>query len=200
MGADFGPDSWCSKSRRAFRAFLFTTIFTVFYEVSFIGSFTWNKSLVVGNWSGNPSDAVVHNLQCLCIVLCSLGTGASLPLNIHFLPSIVECSKRKETIRFEIRNRTFLSTTALVWSRYSDWLRAGRPRGRSSSRDMVKNFSRIFTSSCRPYRLWGHPASHLMRAGGKVSGPWSWPLKLVPRSRKCESIHPLPPTPSWRNG
>jgi hypothetical protein len=33
-------------------------------------------------------------------------------------------------------------------SRYSDWLRAGRPRGRSSSPDSVKNF--LASTSSRP--------------------------------------------------
>jgi hypothetical protein len=35
---------------------------------------------------------------------------------------------------------------------YSDWLRAGRQRGRSSSPSNVKNF---FSSPSRPDRLWG---------------------------------------------
>jgi hypothetical protein len=38
-------------------------------------------------------------------------------------------------------------------SRYSDWLRAGRPRGRSSSPGSVK----IFSSPRHPDRLWGSP-------------------------------------------
>jgi hypothetical protein len=57
-------------------------------------------------------------------------------------------------------------------SRYSDWLRVGRPTDRSSSRSRVKNF------------LWGsgvHPTSYPMDtggsfSGGKVTGAWSWPI------------------------
>jgi hypothetical protein len=37
--------------------------------------------------------------------------------------------------------------------------------------------------------------------GGKVVGEWSLTthLQLVPKSRKCGSIHPLPHTSSWRS-
>jgi hypothetical protein len=34
------------------------------------------------------------------------------------------------------------------WSRYSDWLRVGRPRGRSSNPGRVKNF--LFSTQSRP--------------------------------------------------
>jgi hypothetical protein len=62
--------------------------------------------------------------------------------------------------------------------------------------------SSIFSSSRRPDRLWGHPASYPMATGGsfpggKSAGAWSWPHhQLVPRSRKCGSIYLLPHTPS----
>jgi hypothetical protein len=51
-------------------------------------------------------------------------------------------------------------------SRYSDWLRAGRPRGRSSSPGCSKNF--LF--SRRPDRLWVHPAFCPMCTGGSFPG------------------------------
>jgi hypothetical protein len=49
-----------------------------------------------------------------------------------------------------------------------------------------------------------HPISYPMCTGSsfpgvKAAGTWSWPLHLVPRSRKCGSIHPLPHTLSWRS-
>jgi hypothetical protein len=82
-------------------------------------------------------------------------------------------------------------------SRYSDWLRAGRRKSRSSSPGRVKNF--VFSTSSRP-------------ALGPTQPPIQWVpgifprgvkltthLKLVPRSRKRGSIHPLPHTPSWRS-
>jgi hypothetical protein len=66
--------------------------------------------------------------------------------------------------------------------------------------------SRIFTSPCRPDRFCGPPnllynGYRDLFPGGKAAGAWSWPLtlQLVPRSRKCGSIHPLPHTPSWRS-
>jgi hypothetical protein len=70
--------------------------------------------------------------------------------------------------------------------------------------------SRYGHESSLPYRVqtgsWAHSASYPMGtgrsfSGGKAAGAWSWTthLKLVTRSRKCGSIHPLPPTPSWRS-
>jgi hypothetical protein len=47
-------------------------------------------------------------------------------------------------------------------SRYSDWLRPGRPRGRSSSPDRVKNF--LFSTSSRP-GSGVHPTSYPMGTG-----------------------------------
>jgi hypothetical protein len=49
-------------------------------------------------------------------------------------------------------------------SRYSDWLRAGPPRGRNSS----PGKSRIFTSPFRPYWFWG-PLSLLCNAYWKLA-------------------------------
>jgi hypothetical protein len=61
-------------------------------------------------------------------------------------------------------------------SRYSDWLRDGRPK--VGVRVPVE--SRIFTSSCRPDGSGAHPASYQMGAGlfprGKAAGAWSWSL------------------------
>jgi hypothetical protein len=63
---------------------------------------------------------------------------------------------------------------------------------------------RIFPSSCRPDRLCGPP--NFLSTGYRVlflrglSGPGvklTNQLQLVPRWRKCGSIHSLPHTPSW---
>jgi hypothetical protein len=58
--------------------------------------------------------------------------------------------------------------------------------------------SRIFSSPHRPHRLWSPP--NLISNGYRVLFPRGQSgrvLQLVPRSRKCGSIHPLPHTPSW---
>jgi hypothetical protein len=45
-----------------------------------------------------------------------------------------------------------------------------------------------------------HPASYRMGTGRSLAGSWSRPLtSILPRSRKCGSIHPLPHTPWWRS-
>jgi hypothetical protein len=62
-------------------------------------------------------------------------------------------------------------------SRYSDWLRAGRPRGRSSIFGVVKNVH--FSLSCRPALGPTKPPIQWVPGsfpGGKVAVAWSWPL------------------------
>jgi hypothetical protein len=87
-------------------------------------------------------------------------------------------------------------------SRYSDWLRAGRRRGRSSSSGKVKNF--LFSTLSRPALGSTQPSNQLGTecsfAGGKAAGAWRWPLtsNWVPRSRKRGTVHPICHTPSWR--
>jgi hypothetical protein len=79
--------------------------------------------------------------------------------------------------------------------------RAGQLRGWSLSPAGVKNFH--FSMLFRP-ALGVHPTSYPMGTGGSfLRGKSSRGVKLtthlqlVPRSRKCGSIHPLPHTPSW---
>jgi hypothetical protein len=58
--------------------------------------------------------------------------------------------------------------------------------------------SKIFTSSCRANRLWGSP--NFQSPGVKRPGPDAdTHLRLMPRSRKLGSVHPLRYTPLWRS-
>jgi hypothetical protein len=87
-------------------------------------------------------------------------------------------------------------------SRYSDWLRAGRPRGRSSSPGRVKNF--LFSTSSRPV-LWpiqppiqwvpGALSPEVKRPGREVvhSPPTSVEVK------KTWVYISTPCVPSWRS-
>jgi hypothetical protein len=66
--------------------------------------------------------------------------------------------------------------------------------------------TRIFSSPQCPDRLWGPPSllsnEHwwIFPRGCNISGvKLTTHLQLVPRSRECGSIHPLPRTPSWRS-
>jgi hypothetical protein len=52
----------------------------------------------------------------------------------------------------------------------SDWRRAGRWKGRSSSPGRVKNFLHVI-QTCSG----AHPAPCPVGAGGKAAGVWSWP-------------------------
>jgi hypothetical protein len=59
--------------------------------------------------------------------------------------------------------------------------------------------SGIVSSLYRPDRLWGHPATCSVDTGGsfrevkRQGGEADHSPQLVPRSRKCGSIHPLSP-------
>jgi hypothetical protein len=79
---------------------------------------------------------------------------------------------------------------------------AGRLRGRGSSPGSVKNFH--FSMLPRP--ALGSTQPPIQRVSGALSRGYSGRgvkltthLQLVPMSRKCRSIHPLPHTPSWRS-
>jgi hypothetical protein len=81
-------------------------------------------------------------------------------------------------------------------SRDSDWLQARWPRVRSSSPGRVKNF--LFSTSSRtglgPPNLFSNGYREWSGRGVKLTTH----LQLLPRSRKCGSVHPLSHAPSWR--
>jgi hypothetical protein len=74
--------------------------------------------------------------------------------------------------------RTHLTEEPGWRSRYSDWLRAGRPRGRSSSPGSGKNFH--FSTFSKPaLGSTQHPIQSERGAffpEGKAAGAWSWPV------------------------
>jgi hypothetical protein len=91
--------------------------------------------------------------------------------------------------------------TTLTLPPYSDWLWAGRLRGWGSSPGRVKNYyfsmsSRPALGSTQPPIQWVPGALSRGESGRGVK--LTTRLQLLPRSRKCGSIHPLPHTPSWR--
>jgi hypothetical protein len=92
---------------------------------------------------------------------------------------------------------SFLLTVFL--SRYSDWPRAGRPRGLSSSSARVKNFLTVQTDS------GVHPTSYTMATGAlspEVKRPGLEADHSPPASVEVKKIWiytPLPYTPSWRS-
>jgi hypothetical protein len=81
----------------------------------------------------------------------------------------------------------------------SNCLRAGRPRDRSSSHSSVGLGQEY--SPCRPNRFCD--PSNLLSNGYREQSDQgvklTTRLHLLPRSRKCGSIHPLLHTPSWRS-
>jgi hypothetical protein len=101
-----------------------------------------------------------------------------------------------------LHNLFFVKASMLLfsvgYSLYSDWLWAGRPRGRSSSSGRIKRLS----SPYRPGRLWGPTSLTSNGYQGFLSGvKWprheaDHPIQLVSRSRIRGSIHPLSYTSS----
>jgi hypothetical protein len=82
-----------------------------------------------------------------------------------------------------------------VRNRYSDWLRAERPRGRSSSPGRVKNLllstsSRLALGPTQPPIQWVPEAlsPEVKRPGRKTDHS----LPTSAEIKKCGSIHPLP--------
>jgi hypothetical protein len=97
-----------------------------------------------------------------------------------------------EFLYYCFTNGYIKSSQIFLGSRCSDWLRAGRPRGRNSSPRRVKSF--LFFTSSRPVLGPNQPPMQCLPwafLGGEAAGAWSW--QLVPSSRKCGSIHPPPP-------
>jgi hypothetical protein len=105
----------------------------------------------------------------------------------HYLQQVISCSWIMEI---------------LCYHSNTDWLRAGRLRDRGSSPGRVKNFH--FSISSRP--ALGSTQPPIQWVPGALSRGYSGRgvkltahLQLVPRSRICGSIYPLPHVPSWHN-
>jgi hypothetical protein len=85
-------------------------------------------------------------------------------------------------------------------SLYSDWLRAGRPRDRSSNPGSAEDFSLLYV--IQTTNSGAHPATYAMKGGGGSLGVSFRSVELttlqrpIPRSRICGSLRPLPHKPS----
>jgi hypothetical protein len=116
----------------------------------------------------------------LCYSLHSLQTGLTLQSLLY---------------HFSCRPSSCFAQPLGQRSRCSDWLWAGRPRCQSSSPSRVKNFffstsSRLALESTQPPIQW---VPRVLSPGESGRGvKLTTHLQLVPRSRKCGSIYPLP--------
>jgi hypothetical protein len=91
-----------------------------------------------------------HSIQLICnnvSLSCSFCELSVTIMRSCIISVLYSASLKKPVItsRFIFINFPVLANSI---SRYGDWLRAGRPRGRSSSPDRVKNF--LFSKSSRP--------------------------------------------------
>jgi hypothetical protein len=90
-----------------------------------------------------------QSLQANIGIIPEFGHDRFLPNPSHFnhSPIILPTSRysQRSTISTKKKKNENIAT-----SRYSDWLRAGRPRGRSSNPGRVKNF--LLSTSSRPVR------------------------------------------------
>jgi hypothetical protein len=87
----------------------------------------------------------------------------SIKVCVHFLGPTVNEQKK---ISFEICIYAVRDLAVCNHSRYSDWLRAGRPRGRSSSPGKDKNVLHVVQTLSRAPRT----ASSPMGTGGSFPG------------------------------
>jgi hypothetical protein len=99
-------------------------------------------------------------------------------LSISITVATVEDSSNKDRVYVSIK------------SRYSDWLWAGRPKGRSLSPGMIKNFhfstpSRLAPAQCVPRALTpgikrpGREADHSLPTTAEVKKMWIYTFRMV---------------------
>jgi hypothetical protein len=117
------------------------------------------------------------------------------------IPQTCHIMHRRD-IALKHRPFAFETSNSKKCSRYSDWLRVGRPRGRTSSPGRIKKF--LFSKSSRP--ALGSTQPPIQLAPGVLSPGEKRPGREADHtpparaeSRKCGSIRPLPHTPSWRS-
>jgi hypothetical protein len=123
-----------------------------------------------------PCDSMCSCKKWVTVQRCCLYCNLSIHLSIY--GSTVLC--------WSLAAFQFLNP---LYNRYSDWLRAGRPRGRSSSPGRVKNVlfsksSRLALGSTQPPIQWvsglfpprvkrpGHAVDHSPPASAKVKKMW----------------------------
>jgi hypothetical protein len=104
---------------------------------------------------------------------------AALPPSWHHVRVLTMSSEPMSQLSIRIFTIMFLVNSSIISepglrSRYSDWLRAGRPRGRNLSQEFSL-FHVVHAGS------GAHPDSYPMGTGGsfsrgKAARAWSWPL------------------------
>jgi molybdopterin biosynthesis enzyme len=144
--------------------------FHIFSNSSFINHPTIWCYIV---WAADNMFGLASLIRSVPTVL-SMWCGATSAPPPYILPGIcLACFLSPNLILLPI---TVIIMGARLRSQYSDWLQAGRLRGRSSSPSRVKNFLHVAQT-----RSGAHPTSYPMDtggsfSGGKAAGAWSWPL------------------------
>jgi hypothetical protein len=117
---------------------------------------------------------IIH-ADCCFLAGKMVGAWRWSPIPVHF-PNTIHNTETETNL--PLMFSFILSSDFEFWfqepSRYSDWLRAGRP-GAAGVRVPVgsKTFSLLHIVQTGS---GVHPTSYTMGTGGKATGGWSWPL------------------------
>jgi hypothetical protein len=182
-----------------------STILGCRHSVAGIISFKWNSGGSFGTAATNrpivPAPSVYDAGEIGGMVGRRNRSTRRKPASETLCPPQIPHAARTRTRAAAVGSQRRTARVTAQPSRYSNWLRAGRPRGRSSRPGKVKNFlfSTLFQTVSGV-----HPTFYPMGTGDsfpgyKAAGTWSWPLTSNYIRKKRKSIYPLLFTPSWRS-